>query len=147
MLMGQSRVFFSMSNDGLMPKAFSELHPKYKTPYKANIILFVFVGLFAAFVPGSVAGDLTSFGTLFAFVLVSAGVWIMRVKSPEIERPFKTPLVPLIPILGILVCTGMIIALDAQTLKVAIIWMVFGLLVYFSYGKRNSKLYKNDPGK
>jgi APA family basic amino acid/polyamine antiporter len=147
MLMGQSRVFFSMSNDGLMPKAFSELHPKFKTPYKANVILFVFVGLFAAFVPGSVAGDLTSFGTLFAFVLVSAGVWIMRVKSPEIERPFKTPLVPLIPILGILVCAGMIIALDAQTLKVAIIWMLFGLLVYFGYGKRHSKLHKNNTEK
>ncbi|MBP9186163.1 MAG: amino acid permease [Bacteroidia bacterium] len=144
MLMGQSRVFFSMSNDGLMPKAFSELHPKYKTPYKANMILFVFVGLFAAFVPGSVAGDLTSFGTLFAFVLVSAGVWIMRVKSPETERPFKTPLVPLIPILGILVCAGMIVALDYQTLKVAAIWMAFGLLVYFAYGKRNSKLHKDN---
>ncbi len=147
MLMGQSRVFFSMSNDGLMPKAFSELHPKFKTPYKANVILFVFVGLFAAFVPGSVAGDLTSFGTLFAFVLVSAGVWIMRVKSPEIERPFKTPLVPLIPILGILVCAGMIVALDAQTLKVAIVWMVFGLLVYFGYGKRHSKLHKHNTEK
>ncbi len=140
MLMGQSRVFFSMSNDGLMPKAFSELHPKFKTPYKANLILFVFVGLFAAFVPGSVAGDLTSFGTLFAFVLVSAGVWIMRVKSPNIERPFKTPLVPLVPILGVLVCTLMIVALDAQTLKVAMLWMIFGLVVYFAYGKRNSKL-------
>jgi APA family basic amino acid/polyamine antiporter len=147
MLMGQSRVFFSMSNDGLMPKAFSELHPKFKTPYKANIILFVFVGLFAAFVPGSVAGDLTSFGTLFAFVLVSAGVWIMRVKSPEIERPFKTPLVPLIPILGILVCAGMIVALDFQTLKVAVIWMIFGLLVYFGYGKRHSKLHKDNQAK
>lgn len=142
MLMGQSRVFFSMSNDGLMPKAFSVLHPKFKTPYKANIILFVFVGAFAAFVPGSVAGDLTSFGTLFAFVLVSAGVWIMRRKSPEIERPFKTPFVPLVPILGVLVCTGMIIALDVETLKVAVVWMVFGLLVYFGYGKRNSKLNK-----
>ncbi len=142
MLMGQSRVFFSMSNDGLMPKALSELHPKFKTPYKANLVLFVFVGAFAAFVPGSVAGDLTSFGTLFAFVLVSAGVWIMRKKSPEIERPFKTPLVPLVPILGVLVCTGMIIALDWQTLKVAILWMVFGLLVYFAYGRRNSKLNK-----
>lgn len=144
MLMGQSRVFFSMSNDGLMPKMLSDLHPKFKTPYKANLVLFVFVGAFAAFVPGSVAGDLTSFGTLFAFVLVSAGVWIMRKKSPEIERPFKTPLVPLVPILGVLVCTGMIIALDAQTLKVAIAWMVFGLLVYFIYGKRNSKL-NNQP--
>ena len=142
MLMGQSRVFFSMSNDGLMPKAFSELHPKYKTPYKANMMLFVFVGLFAAFVPGSVAGDLTSFGTLFAFVLVSAGVLIMRKKSPNIERPFKTPLVPLIPILGVLVCTGMIIALDGETLKVAMIWMAFGLLIYYVYGRKNSKLHK-----
>lgn len=142
MLMGQSRVFFSMSNDGLMPKAFSDLHPKFKTPYKANLILFVFVGLFSAFVPGSVAGDLTSFGTLFAFVLVSAGVWIMRMKSPEIERPFKTPLVPIVPILGVLVCTGMIIALDLQTLKVALGWMLFGLIVYFAYGKKHSKLSK-----
>jgi APA family basic amino acid/polyamine antiporter len=142
MLMGQSRVFFSMSNDGLMPKAFSELHPKYKTPYKANMMLFVFVGLFAAFVPGSVAGDLTSFGTLFAFVLVSAGVLIMRKKSPNIERPFKTPLVPLIPILGVLVCTGMIVALDGETLKVAMIWMAFGLLIYYVYGRKNSKLHK-----
>jgi len=142
MLMGQSRVFFSMSNDGLMPKAFSELHPKFKTPYKANLILFVFVGLFSAFVPGSVAGDLTSFGTLFAFVLVSAGVWVMRVKSPNVERPFKTPLVPLVPLLGVVVCTGMIIALDAETLKVAVLWMLVGLLLYFGYGKRHSKLGK-----
>lgn len=140
MLMGQSRIFYSMSNDGLIPKAFGDLHPKFKTPYKANWILFVFVGLFAAFVPGSVAGDLTSFGTLFAFVLVSAGVWIMRVKNPNIERSFKTPLVPLVPILGIIICLGMIIALDAQTLKVAVIWMLIGLVVYFVYSKKNSKL-------
>jgi APA family basic amino acid/polyamine antiporter len=140
MLMGQSRIFYSMSNDGLIPKAFGDLHPKFKTPYKANWILFIFVGLFAAFVPGSVAGDLTSFGTLFAFVLVSAGVWIMRVKSPNIERSFKTPLVPLVPILGIVICLGMIIALDAETLKVAAIWMLIGLVVYFAYSKKNSKL-------
>jgi APA family basic amino acid/polyamine antiporter len=108
MLMGQSRIFYSMSNDGLIPKAFGELHPKFRTPYKANIILFVFVGLFAAFVPGHVAGDLTSFGTLFAFVLVSIGVWVLRVKSPELERPFKTPMVPLVSSLGVIVCTSMI---------------------------------------
>lgn len=142
MLMGQSRVFFSMSNDGLMPKAFSELHPRFKTPYKANLILFVFVGAFAAFVPGSVAGDLTSFGTLFAFVLVSAGVLIMRKKSPDVERPFRTPLVPVVPVLGVLVCTGMIIALDPQTLKVATAWMILGLLVYILYGRKNSRLSK-----
>lgn len=144
MLMGQSRIFYTMSNDGLIPKAFGELHPKFKTPYKANWILFIFVGLFAAFVPGHVAGDLTSFGTLFAFVLVSIGVWILRMKSPDIERPFKTPLVPIVPILGALVCLGMIVALDAQTLKVAFGWMALGLVVYFLYSKNNSKL-RNQP--
>lgn len=140
MLLGQSRVFYTMSNDGLIPKVFGDLHPKYKTPYKANLILFVFVGLFAAFVPGSVAGDLTSFGTLFAFVLVSAGVWILRRKEPNIERPFKAPLVPIVPILGVLICGGMIVALDAQTLKVAFLWMLVGLVVYFLYSRKHSKL-------
>ena len=140
MLMGQSRVFFSMANDGLLPNVFSDLHPKYRTPYKSNWILFAFVGGFAAFVPGSVAGDLTSFGTLFAFVLVSAGIWILRVKSPEMERPFKTPLVPLVPILGALICLAMIFALDAQTLKVAFGWMILGLVVYFVYSRKHSKL-------
>jgi len=140
MLMGQSRIFYTMSNDGLIPKVFGDLHPKYKTPYKANWILFIFVGLFAAFVPGSVAGDLTSFGTLFAFVLVSLGVWILRRKSPEIPRSFKTPLVPLVPILGAVICLGMIVALDQQTLKVAFGWMALGLVVYFLYSKKRSKL-------
>ena len=142
MLMGQSRIFYSMSKDGLLPKAFGDLHPKYQTPYKSNWILFVFVGLFAAFVPGSVAGDLTSFGTLFAFVLVSLGIWILRRKSPEMERPFKTPLVPLVPILGAVICLAMIFALDMQTLKVAFIWMIVGLFVYFLYSKKTSKLNK-----
>jgi APA family basic amino acid/polyamine antiporter len=144
MLMGQSRIFYTMSNDGLIPKAFGVLHPKFKTPYKANWILFVFVGLFAAFVPGHVAGDLTSFGTLFAFVLVSIGVWIMRVKNPEIQRSFKTPLVPLVPILGAVICLGMIAAIDLTTLKVAMAWMALGLIVYFTYSRKNSKL--NEPG-
>ncbi|ULQ53074.1 amino acid permease [Flavihumibacter fluvii] len=144
MLMGQSRIFYTMSNDGLIPKAFGVLHPKFKTPYKANWILFVFVGLFAAFVPGHVAGDLTSFGTLFAFVLVSIGVWIMRVKNPEIPRSFKTPLVPLVPILGAVICLGMIAAIDPTTLKVAMVWMALGLVVYFTYSRKNSKL--NEPG-
>lgn len=140
MLMGQSRVFFSMSKDGLIPSVFSELHPKYATPYKSNLILFVFVGLFAAFVPGSVAGDLTSFGTLLAFVLVCVGILILRRTNPALKRPFKTPMVPLVPILGILVCTFMIISLDGTTLKVALGWMIVGFLVYFGYGIRNSKL-------
>jgi APA family basic amino acid/polyamine antiporter len=141
MLMGQSRIFYTMSNDGLIPKVFGELHPKYKTPYKANWILFIFVGLFAAFVPGHVAGDLTSFGTLFAFVLVSLGVWILRIKSPNIERPFRTPLAPVVSILGAAICLAMIIGLDGQTLKVAFGWMALGLIVYFGYSRKHSKIH------
>lgn len=144
MLMGQSRIFYSMSNDGLIPKAFGELHPKYKTPYKSNWILFLFVGAFAAFVPGHVAGDLTSFGTLFAFVLVSIGIWILRVKSPNMERPFRTPLVPVVSSLGAIICTAMIVGLDQQTLKVAFLWMGIGLVVYFLYSRHHSKL--KSPG-
>ena len=140
MLMGQSRIFYTMSNEGLIPKAFGELHPKYKTPYKANWILFVFVGLFAAFVPGHVAGDLTSFGTLFAFVLVSIGVWILRVKEPNIERPFRAPLVPVVSTLGAIICLAMIFGLDEATLKAAFAWMGVGLVVYFVYSKNHSKL-------
>lgn len=144
MLMGQSRVFYSMSQDGLIPKAFGELHPKYQTPFKANWILFVFVGAFAAFVPGSIAGDLTSFGTLFAFVLVCVGILIMRKSNPELPRPFKTPLVPYVPILGIIVCSLMIIALDAFTLKAAFVWMLLGLIIYFTYSRKNSHLHKKN---
>jgi len=140
MLLGQSRVFYTMATDGLLPKVFCALHPKFRTPYKSNIILFIFVGLFAGFVPGSVAGDLTSIGTLFAFVLVSAGVWIMRVNDPGRNRPFRTPLVPLVPILGILVCTAMIVSLDSFTLLMALGWMIVGLSIYFTYSKNNSKL-------
>jgi len=140
MLMGQSRVFYTMSTDGLLPKVFSELHPKFRTPYKSNMILFVFVGLFAAFVPGSVAGDLTSIGTLLAFVLVCAGVIILRKTDPNLARPFKTPLVPLVPILGILVCSAMIFSLWGTTLLSAFGWMILGLLIYFGYSKNQSKL-------
>jgi len=144
MLMGQSRIFYTMSHDGLIPKAFGDLHPKFKTPYKANWILFVFVGLFAAFVPGHVAGDLTSFGTLFAFVLVSIGVLILRKRSPNMERPFKTPLVPIVPILGAVICLGMIVAIDVRTLQFALVWMILGLLVYFGYSRKRSRL--DQPG-
>ncbi|HTE02287.1 MAG TPA: amino acid permease [Mucilaginibacter sp.] len=140
MLLGQSRVFYTMSTDGLLPKVFSELHPKFKTPYKSNMILFVFVGLFAAFLPESVAGDLTSIGTLFAFVVVCIGVMILRKKDPNLVRPFKTPLVPLVPILGILICAAMIISLAWQTQVSALAWMVIGLVIYFSYSKKNSKI-------
>lgn len=142
MLMGQSRVFYSMSKDGLVPKVFSELHPKFRTPFKSNLLLLVFVGLFGGFVPGNLAGDLTSFGTLFAFVLVCAGIWVMRVKNPEVPRAFKTPLVPLIPILGVLICSALIFSLGQETLISAFAWMILGLIIYFSYSRKNSLLRK-----
>ncbi|WP_336516786.1 amino acid permease [Pollutibacter soli] len=140
MLMGQSRVFYSMANDGLLPKVFSELHPKFRTPYKSNALLFLFVGAFATLIPGDITGDLTSIGTLLAFVLVCLGIIIMRKTDPNTPRPFKTPLVPLVPILGILVCSAMIISLDNMTLSSALAWMVLGLIIYFMYGKNHSKL-------
>ena len=140
MLMGQSRVFYSMANDGLLPKVFSEVHPKFRTPYKSNIILFIFVGAFATLIPGDITGSLTSIGTLLAFVLVCIGVMIMRKNDPDRVRPFKTPWVPVVPILGILVCAAMIISLDRTTQVVALLWMILGLLIYFGYSRGHSKL-------
>jgi APA family basic amino acid/polyamine antiporter len=140
MLLGQSRVFYSMAKDGLLPKLFCDVHPKYRTPYKCNIILFFFVGIFSGFVPESLAGDLTSIGTLFAFAVVCAGLMVMRKKEPGMVRPFRTPLVPVVPILGIIVCGGMIVALDRQTQVTAFVWMVIGLVVYFAYGRVHSHL-------
>ena len=140
MLLGQSRVFYSMSNDGLLPKIFSHLHPKYRTPYKSNLILFVFVGFFGAFIPGSVAGDLTSIGTLLAFVLVCLGIIIMRKADPDRPRPFRTPLVPIVPILGIIVCGAMICSEDPFTVVTALCWMVLGLVIFFVYSRHHSNI-------
>jgi APA family basic amino acid/polyamine antiporter len=140
MLLGQSRVFYSMSKDGLLPPVFADLHPTFKTPWKSNAILFVFVGFFAGFIPESVAGDLTSIGTLFAFVLVCVGVMLLRRSDPGRPRPFRAPLVPLTPILGVLVCSAMIVSLDNKTLLTAFVWMIIGLVIYNFYSKHRSKL-------
>ena len=140
MLLGQSRVFYSMSRDGLLPKVFSDVHPKYRTPYKANWIILIICGLFAAFVPGDVVGEMTSIGTLFAFMLVCAGVWIMRVKHPEIPRAFKTPLVPVVSTLGILVCGAMIFGLGWTNWLRLLGWLALGFIIYFGYSRHHSKL-------
>jgi basic amino acid/polyamine antiporter, APA family len=140
MLMGQSRVFFSMSHDGLVPKIFSEVHPKYKTPYKANMLFFVFTALFAAFLPESIVGEMTSIGTLFAFILVCAGVWIMRVRRPEIPRSFVVPALPLVAVLGILVCGAMIYGLGWTNWLRLAVWLAIGLVFYFGYGIKHSRL-------
>jgi basic amino acid/polyamine antiporter, APA family len=140
MLMGQSRVFFSLSKDSLMPKVFSEVHPKFRTPAKNNLLFMLIVSCFAAFIPARVVGEMTSIGTLFAFILVCLGVWIMRVKMPEVERAFKTPLVPLVPILGIGVCLFMMVFLPLDTWIRLIVWMMIGFDLYLYYGMKNSIL-------
>jgi basic amino acid/polyamine antiporter, APA family len=140
MLMGQSRVFFSMSKDGLLPKVFSEVHPKFKTPYKSNLLFMLFVSLFAAFVPARVVGEMTSIGTLFAFIIVCAGVLYMRYYMPDAPRVFKTPFVPFVPIMGILVCFGMMVFLPGDTWIRLAVWMAIGLAIYFGYSARRSHL-------
>ncbi len=142
MLMGQSRVFFSMSKDGLVPPVFSQLHNKFKTPWKSNILFFIFVGIIAAFVPASIISDMTVIGTLFAFVLVCLGIIILRKSNPEIPRPFRTPWVPLVPILGVVVCTGLIYTLGPANWLRLIVWLVIGVVIYFAYGVKRSTLQK-----
>ncbi len=140
MLMGQSRVFFSMSKDGLIPRVFSAVNPKTQTPAKNNLLFMLFVSLFAAFVPARVVGEMTSIGTLFAFILVCIGVWVMRKKMPELKRAFKTPLVPLVPILGIFVCLFMMVFLPMDTWIRLLVWMLIGMDIYLVYGAKNSLL-------
>lgn len=140
MLMGQSRVFFSMSKDGLLPKVFSEVHPKFRTPAKNNFLFMLFVSIFAAFVPARVVGEMTSIGTLFAFILVCAGVMVMRSKMPDAPRAFRTPLVPLVPILGIITCLFMMVFLPLDTWIRLIVWMMIGFDVYLFYGMKHSAL-------
>lgn len=140
MLMGQTRVFFSMSKDGLLPKIFSDVHPKFRTPWKSNVLFMVFVSLFAAFVPSNVVGEMTSIGTLLAFVLVCVGVMVLRKTQPNLPRAFKTPLVPLVPILGIIACFAMMASLPGDTWLRLIIWLAVGFVIYFGYSAKNSKL-------
>lgn len=143
MLLGQSRVFYSMSVDGLLPKFFGEVHPKFRTPWKTNIFFMFFVSVFAGFVPVSDLGHMVSIGTLFAFVLVCVGVMIMRKRMPEVPRAFKTPLVPFVPIMGIVVCVYLMYALPSESWLRLAIWLLLGLAVYFFYGRHNSKMRNN----
>jgi len=144
MLLGQSRVFYSMSRDGLVPKVFSDVHPKFRTPYKSNMLFFVFTALFAGFIPGDIVGEMTSIGTLFAFILVCAGVWVLRVKRPELPRAFRVKAVPLVATLGILVCGSMIYGLGLLNWLRLAAWLVIGLVFYFAYGRRHSRLRNGD---
>jgi APA family basic amino acid/polyamine antiporter len=147
MLLGQSRVFFSMSRDGLLPKIFSDIHPKFRTPWRSNLLFMLFVSLFSAFAPISVVGHMTSIGTLFAFVLVCGGILIMRRTHPELPRPFRTPWVPLTPILGILVCLLMMFGLGWENWMRLFVWLAIGLVIYFAYSRSHSHLRKANGGK
>lgn len=140
MLLGQSRVFYSMSKDGLLPKVFSAVHKDFHTPAKSNLLFMVFVSLFAAFVPARVVGEMTSIGTLLAFVLVCVGVMVMRKTQPDLPRAFKTPLVPLVPILGIVSCVFMMVFLPLDTWLRLIVWLAIGFVIYFGYSAKRSKL-------
>jgi len=140
MLLGQSRVFYSMGKDGLLPDFFAHLHKSFQTPYKANLVILVVVGLFAAFIPGDIVGDMTSIGTLFAFILVCISVMVLRKREPDMKREFRTPLVPYVPILGIFVCLAMIYGLGWTNWARLIGWLAIGLLIYFGYSRKRSKL-------
>ena len=139
-LLGQSRVFFSMSKDGLLPPVFSRLHPKFNTPAQSSLLLGAFIALFAGFVPIAVVGEMTSIGTLLAFVMVCLGVLIMRRTNPEAPRPFRTPWVPVVPILGIVVCLVMMVSLPWETWLRLIVWLALGMIIYYGYGRKHSKL-------
>jgi APA family basic amino acid/polyamine antiporter len=140
MLLGQSRVFYSMSKDGLLPKWASAVHPKFRTPWITTIVFGAFAAIMPAIFNIDVLSQLVNIGTLLAFTIVSAGVWVLRVRHPEMERPFKTPLVPLVPILGILSALYLMSRLSLFTWEVMIIWLLIGLVIYFSYSIKHSKV-------
>ena len=140
MLLGQSRVFYSMAKDGLVPPVFASVHPKFRTPYKSNMIFFVFTALFAAFIPGDIVGEMTSIGTLFAFILVCIGVWMMRSRRPDIPRGFMVPALPVVATLGVITCGAMIFGLGWTNWARLIAWLAIGMVFYFGYGRSHSRI-------
>jgi APA family basic amino acid/polyamine antiporter len=146
-LMGQSRVFYTMAKDGLLPKFFATIHKKFSTPWKTNLFFMVFVSLFAGFVPVSDLGHMVSIGTLFAFVLVCIGIMVLRKSLPDAIRPFRTPFVPAVPIIGIAVCMYLMYSLPTESWYRLAIWMAIGIVIYFAYGKKHSKIREIRDGK
>ncbi|WP_263359601.1 amino acid permease [Acidicapsa ligni] len=140
MLLGQSRVFFSMAKDGLLPKWAAAIHPKFRTPYISTILVGVVVSFMPAFLPIDRLAELVNIGTLLAFTIVCAGVWILRVRHPNMKRPFKTPFVPAVPILGIISALYLMTKLEIITWVVMIVWLLFGLIIYFGYSIKHSKV-------
>lgn len=139
MLMGQTRIFYAMSRDGLLPKTFSNIHPTFRTPWYSNLILMTFVAIVGGLAPIEILGNMTSIGTLFAFILVCGSVLILRYTHPEYKRSFRVPWVPFTPLMGILVCTAMTFSLDAETWIRLAIWLLLGLGIYFCYGRYHTQ--------
>ena len=146
MLLGQSRVFYSMSRDGLLPAWAGAVHPKFRTPWISSITVGIFVAIFAALVPIGILGELVSIGTLLAFVIVCAGVWVLRVRRPDLHRPFKTPWVPLVPILGIIISFALMASLPFDTWLRLFVWLVIGMVIYFGYGRHHSRVQNTAVG-
>ncbi|HWB77072.1 MAG TPA: amino acid permease [Nannocystaceae bacterium] len=140
MIMAQPRIFYTMARDGLLPKSLAKVHPKYKTPYVATLLTGSVAAVLGGLFPIDILGHLVSIGTLFAFMIVCAGVWLLRRQDPDAPRAFRTPWVPVVPILGILMCGYLMWGLGAETWLRLIIWMGLGLAIYFLYGRRNSRL-------
>jgi len=146
MLLGQSRVFFSMSRDGLLPHWASAIHAKFRTPYLSSIFVGIFVAIFASVIPISILGELVSIGTLLAFVIVCAGVWVIRRTDPDLPRSFRTPWVPFVPIMGMLISLLMMIGLPFDTWLRLIIWLIIGMVIYFTYGRYHSRVQMGAGG-
>jgi APA family basic amino acid/polyamine antiporter len=144
MLLGQSRVFFSMSRDGLLPKMFSAVHPKFRTPWISTLMVGTCVAFIAASLPINVLGDMVNIGTLLAFVIVCAGVWIVRRRDPNLERPFRTPWVPFVPIMGMLISGYLMANLPWETWVRLFVWLIIGMFIYFGYGRKHSRVQQGN---